>query len=167
MSCFRRSISLLRDLGDAHLFLGNFEEADKVYRSIFSLNQGVARVYGRLARLEVLRGNIDTARELAAEEEINWVRELILILALGRRGETEEWRSRLTAYEQEYFELNAYQFAEIYADAGYAEEAFNWLDIAVKAHDPGTSIILVDTFLDSLHGDPRWPKVLAAMGLGD
>jgi len=158
------SISLLRDLGDAHLFLGNFEEADKVYRSIFSLNQGIARVYGRLARLEVLRGNIDTARELAAEEEIGWVRELILILALGRRGETEEWRSRLAAYEQEYFDLNAYQFAEIYADAGYVDEAFKWLDVAAKVHDPGTGIILVDSFLDSLHTDPRWPKVLAAVG---
>ncbi len=158
------SISLLRDLGHAHLFLGNFEEADKVYRSIFSLNQGVARVYGRLARMELLRGNIATAEELAAQEDIDWVRELILILALGRRGETEEWRSRLAAYEQEYFELNAYQFAEIYADAGYIDEAFKWLSVAAEVHDPGTSILLVDSFLESLHTDPRWPKILAALG---
>ncbi len=116
------SISLIRDLGDAHLFLGNFEEADKIYRSIFSLNQDVARVYGRLARLELLRGNIDAAEKFAAQEEIKWVREFIQILALGRRGEMEQWRVAMDAYEREYLKLNAYQFAEQYADVGEIDQ---------------------------------------------
>ena len=161
------SISLIRDLGDAHLFLKNYDEADRVYRTIFSLNQGVARVYGRLARLEILRNNIDAAESFAAQEDVAWVRKFILILALRRRGEMQEWREMLDAYELEYLELNAYQFAEIYADAGDVDAAFKWLDIAAELRDPGSLSLLVDPLLGPLHDDPRWPQALAAFGHGN
>ena len=161
------SIALIRDLGDVHLFMKNYDEADRVYRTIFSLNQGIARVYGRLARLELIRGNIEAAEDYAEQEDIQWVREFILILALGRRGEMQEWRDRVDAYEKEYQELNAYQFAEIYADAGDADAAFKWLDVAAKVHDPGGLLLLADSLLEPLHDDPRWPQALKAFGHKD
>ena len=161
------SISIKRDLGDGYLWLRNYEQAIKAYESILSLNDSVTRVYGRLARVAILMGDIDAAEELAAKEQTEWVREFLHILILGRRGKTNEWREAIDLYIKEYDYLNAYQMAEMFGDAGDVDEAFRWLEVAREVHDPGLVSARVDEFLSPLHDDPRWPKFLDSVGFGD
>ena len=161
------SISIKRSLGDAYVWLRNYEQAIRVYESILSLNDSVTRVYGRLARAAILMGDIDAAEELAAKEQTQWVREFLHILILGRRGKTNEWREAIELYIKEYDYLNAYQMAEMFGDAGEVDEAFRWLEVAREVHDPGIQSARVDEFLSPLHDDPRWPKFLDSVGLGD
>ena len=161
------SITIKRNIGDAYLWMRNYGEAIKAYESILSLNDSVTRVYGRLSRAMLLMGELDAAAELAAKEETQWVREFLDILILARRGKTAEWRDAIDAYNAEYGDLNAYQMAEIYGDAGDIDEAFRWLEVAREVHDPGTITARVDHFLDALHDDPRWPKFIDSIGLGD
>ena len=161
------SITNNRDLGDVHLFQGNYEEAIKAYESILSLNDSVTRVYGRLARAAILMGDIDAAEGFAAKEQTKWVREFLNIIILGRRGNTDEWREAIEVYNAEYGDLNAYQMAEIYGDAGEVDEAFRWLEVAREVHDPGTLTTRVDEFLSPLHDDARWSEFIDSVGLGD
>ncbi len=161
------SISIKRDIGDIYLWLRNYEEAIKAYESILSLNDSVTRVNGRLSQVALLAGDIDAAEKYAEKEETRWVREFLKILILGRQGQVNEWREAIALYNKEYGDLNAYQMAEIYGDAGEVDEAFRWLTVAREVHDPGIMIARVDEFLDALHDDPRWPKFIDSMGFGD
>ena len=45
--------------------------------------------------------------------------------------------------------------------------AFEWLTKAVEQNDPGISTMRGDLMLVQLHDDPRWPTLLARVGLSD
>jgi eukaryotic-like serine/threonine-protein kinase len=40
-----------------------------------------------------------------------------------------------------------------------------WLDRALETRDAGVALVLVTRQLQSLHGDPRWPRFLRRIGL--
>ena len=145
----------------------DYEKATAAYESILSLNDSVSRVYGRLARVAILTGDLDSAEALSAKEETRWVREFLNIVILGRCGKSDEGRDAVDAYYAEFGDLNAYQMAEIYGDAGDIDEAFRRLDVSREVRDHGTRGARVDHFLDALHDDPRWPKFIASVGLDD
>jgi len=58
------------------------------------------------------------------------------------------------------------KIARAHAWCGETEDAFRWLDRAVKE---GHSIegIKNDPFLSDLHADPRWQPLLESLGLSD
>ena len=47
---------------------------------------------------------------------------------------------------------------------GEANKAFEWLDRAIKYHDPGLAEIDTQPEFTNLHDDPRWEAVLARIG---
>jgi len=59
----------------------------------------------------------------------------------------------------------AYQVAEMYAWQGNPDKAFEWLETGFETRDAGMSYLLVDLWLESLHGDSRWRPLLEKMSL--
>ena len=161
------NISNIRNLGDSYYFSGYPEKAMTTYRSILELNPEVSRVYGRMSRAALRLGNIDLAEEYAANEPVDWVRQLAEVFILAFRGDEEAWRVAADAYAAQWGDLNSYQNAELYAVGGDIEAAFKWLETARRVRDPGTPISKVDDFLAPLHDDPRWQEHLEALGLAD
>jgi TolB-like protein/tetratricopeptide (TPR) repeat protein len=80
---------------------------------------------------------------------------------LGRRAESDE---ALRAVSERYGHTMAYQIAEVHAWRGEADQAFAWLDRAVRQNDGGLEQITGDPLLRALHGDPRFPALLARLG---
>jgi serine/threonine-protein kinase len=69
--------------------------------------------------------------------------------------------NRTVAHMRELFGAAAsYQYADIFAQAGDANRAFDELDNAIEAKDPGLSDLKVDPFLDPIRGDPRYNALL-------
>jgi tetratricopeptide (TPR) repeat protein len=64
-------------------------------------------------------------------------------------------------------EAAAYQVAGVYAARGEVDLAFECLERAYSASDPGLSSMMVEPLLVSLHDDPRWGAFLRKMGLAD
>jgi len=58
-----------------------------------------------------------------------------------------------------------YDIATLYADSGDKEQAFRWLNIAYREHDPGLVGLKTDFQLDSLHSDPRFAEMVRKVGL--
>lgn len=58
----------------------------------------------------------------------------------------------------------AFQIAEVFAERGNAEAAFEWLERAHAQHDTGLSEIRTSPPLRHLSGDPRWAAFLKKMG---
>lgn len=161
------SITIQRDLGDAHRLAGDLEKARQAYQSVLAVTPGVSRINGRLGLVYLATGELDKAAAAFEAEPIDWVRDLGLAILLHRKGNVREWQAQVKTYEETYGNLNAFQLAEIYADAGDFESAFHWLDVSREVHDPGVGGLLTSQQLESLHTDPRWLPYVKSVGLAD
>ena len=54
-----------------------------------------------------------------------------------------------------------------YARLGMAEEAFEWLDRALRERDGGVLELRVGPWFEPLRADPRWKWMLRRVGLSD
>jgi tetratricopeptide (TPR) repeat protein len=61
--------------------------------------------------------------------------------------------------------VSPYIIAEIYADLGDKDHAFQWLDTAYMEHDPWLYGIRTDFTMDSLRSDPRYADLVRKIGL--
>ena len=159
------SVSAYRALGDVQLAARHFEDAIETYETALRLSPESARLHERIARAYLFRNDVDAAAEHAVQEPVAWVRELVEIMILHRRGDRDAWSRAVQEYEAEYGNANAYQLAEIYADAGDLDGTFKWLSVATEVRDPGGVWGLVMPYFDDARKDPRWPEFKSAFKL--
>ncbi len=81
--------------------------------------------------------------------------------ALGDRAGSDAALRRLIA---EHGKESLYQIAQVYAYRGEADRAFDWLDRAYRARDPGLAEVKVEPFFRGLRDDRRWAAFLKRMG---
>jgi len=61
--------------------------------------------------------------------------------------------------------VSPYTIAEVYADLGDKDHAFEWLNTSYQEHDPWLYAIRTDFTMDSLRSDPRYADLLRKIGL--
>ena len=150
------NITSLRFRADVFAAERNLEKALDGYRTVLNLSPDSSRVHGRIARAYLYRGDAQSASQHAILEPVDWVREMLEIIILHRNGDIDAWRNAVTEYEAKYGLANAYQLAEIFADAGDLDQTFNWLEVCAEVRDPGAIWGLVTPFFDAAKNDPRW-----------
>jgi TolB-like protein/Flp pilus assembly protein TadD len=87
--------------------------------------------------------------------------------ACARAGQPDE-AMRIIARLQEHVHkdgVGRYEIALVYAGLGDKKEAFEWLDDAFHAHDPGLVYLKVDPCLDPLRSDPRFDDLMHRVGI--
>lgn len=87
-------------------------------------------------------------------------------LACHDLQETEAANVALAQMEAGFAETRAFYVATVYAWRGEAEQAYAWLERAIKGGQR-TLGIRTEPFLQSLRSDPRWEKLLYRLGLSD
>jgi hypothetical protein len=81
--------------------------------------------------------------------------------ALGKRAESD---AALAALIEAHARDSAYNIAYVQAMRGDKEAAFRWLRQAVDNRDTGLSDLVFEPGLASLHGAPRWTRLLRELG---
>lgn len=61
--------------------------------------------------------------------------------------------------------ISSYGIAQIYADLGQKEEAFEWLNKTYHAHDNWLAYLNVDPHWDPIRSDPRFAELIKKVGL--
>lgn len=84
----------------------------------------------------------------------------IIAVRSGRRAEAESARKAL---EERYGDSANYQYAEIYAQLGLVDRAFEALEAAWRVRDAGLGYLRVDPFVDPLRKDPRFAPLEARL----
>ncbi len=120
-----------------------------------------------LAWCRLKTGDPEGALDIFATMSRTWVPLLATAIANSRLGRLDESRAAYDELEQRYGDAAAYQLAVINAEWGEFDAAFEWLDRAIEARDPGMSYVLGDDLVDPLRGDPRFRRVLERVGLAD
>ncbi|MGB9333512.1 MAG: winged helix-turn-helix domain-containing protein [Candidatus Acidiferrales bacterium] len=82
----------------------------------------------------------------------------------GYRGSLE-WRLGLLKRKAKNGYVSPWQFAQVYAVLGRRDDAIHSLQQAFDQRDPMLVFSKLDASLDSLHSDPRYLKIVQAIGL--
>ena len=125
------------DLARSLEALGRFDEARAQYEEGRRMAGGVAGPSFGLAHLEISRGNEAEARRMLAD----------LTAARATRV------------------VSAWGIATLHARLGDVDEAFRWLDLAVKEGSTGLIFLRVHPRLDNIRSDPRYAALLRTVGL--
>lgn len=156
------------DRARALMYLKRYDEAEAGFRELMVLNPNHRNGAAMISRIEMFRGNVDSALEYNQRVVIPFWTEYCRLLICYRYRRTPECESELAAFCEEFGQEGAFQIAEIYANAGEADTAFEWLGRAVDQRDPGlTDELLASDTLASLHSDPRWEPLVDRLGLLD
>lgn len=108
------------------------------------------------------RGEEALAQVMSEPDEFwrTWAQAIIFHL-LGKTAESDE---RLQRVLNDYSAGNAYQVAEIYAMRDEKNDAFKWLNRALKERDAGMTHAKVNPRFRNLHRQLRWKNLLKKIG---
>ncbi|MGZ6078719.1 MAG: protein kinase domain-containing protein, partial [Myxococcaceae bacterium] len=118
-----------------------------------------------LAFTELLDGHPAEALALFRAHHQAWVRDFGAALAEHSLGHDAESRAALKRLLATSGDSALYQVAQVHAWRGETDLAFEWLERARLAGDPGTRYLKYDPFMRTLRNDPRFADVLTRMRL--
>lgn len=145
---------------------GMLEEAESAFlRSLEMPTSGVA-TSALLALVVLDRGDAVRAKDIATKERDQFWRDWSIAMIEHREGNTAASNSALERLKAAATVGDAFQIAEVHAFRGEADEAFEWLERAVEARDPGVTHAKVDPRFANLVGDGRWQPLMERIGLG-
>jgi len=165
-------LSLPHNQGAAYIFYyaRQYPEAVEQCKKTIALDPNFAtgharlsEVYAQLGRYEDSIAESEKAASLAGfdpAEVSRWHASLRLALATaGGRGYWQDVADELKRHD------SFYGAAAAYARLGQKQEAFLWLEKAVRAKDNDLIYLGVDPALDSVHSDRRYVAFMQRIGL--
>ena len=152
------------DLGLAYRYDGRLDEAIAEFRTVLSLAPGNIGAHEIIGEVLLQQGNAKAAlSEIEQESDEQWrLNGLALAYqALGQRAESD---AALADLIKKYERTFAGNIAYVLAFRGEADRAFEWLDKAIRYHDPGLTSIATYPMWANIHSDPRWLPLLHELG---
>ncbi|MEO5988355.1 MAG: protein kinase [Candidatus Eisenbacteria bacterium] len=146
---------------------GRPTDAEVAFRKALELTP---QRFATRAHLSLVLSLPDRAEEALAwamqepEEALRLWALAIMHHAMGRGAESE---AALRELGKKYAEDSAFQMAEVFAERGELDEAFESLERAYAARDGGIYQLLTSPHLRSLYGDARWDSILSKVGLNE
>ncbi|MGH9902375.1 MAG: tetratricopeptide repeat protein, partial [Pyrinomonadaceae bacterium] len=151
------------------LFAREYDRSIEECRKVIEMEPGYTEVYSQLRRAYEQKGMF--AEALAADEKYRASRGRAAPAAakgqdLRPAGAKDYWQGRLeVASRDAEKEVTTLRLAEIYAQIGEHDRAFEWLEKAYREHSFWMPYLKVHPHLDPLRPDPRFTDLLRRVGL--
>jgi tetratricopeptide (TPR) repeat protein len=146
--------------GQILLYARRYGEAIDAFHHAMTLESKDGETFSWLGDALVLAGKPKQALAAFAQVSSDWDRlrgEAIAADRIGDRALADQRLAELKAIDDG--SLN-FQFAEIYAQWGQVDNAFESLAAADRADDPGLAALVTDPFMDPLRSDPRFQALV-------
>jgi tetratricopeptide (TPR) repeat protein len=154
--------------------VGRLDQAEEIAHRILELAPENPGGNHAMARILLLKGQMDEALEFASRlsysptsnsvEDSNL---LLTAMAHYSLGNHEASDAKLKSFQIQYADSQPIQMAYLHAWRGEIDEAFQWIDQALK-QEPAISVgDFLDPFLSGLHADLRWAVVMAHWNTDD
>jgi len=176
---FEKSLSLIPDNANARLTLVDIYNALHKNRSAFNQlnylndsNQVNLPKRILFARYNILAGNFDKADESLTKTEtyvpyqipeINNLRGLSGMLANKPTQAIEFYTKSLNAKEANTTWYTNYSLARLYAKTGNANEAWKYLQLAIKTGFNYSFVLQNDSYMESLRSTPKWQTTIRSI----
>lgn len=154
-------------LGYELFFVGRYEEALAELQRAEELNPQISSLHLTRGKVLMFQGHPQEALAEMEKETGEWEKfsgETMAHHLLGQPNESDAALKNLIATHQNDC---AYQIAEAYAYRGENNEAFHWLDRAVRQRDAGAPELKRSPLMINLRQDPRYADLLKQMHLAD
>ena len=152
-------------LGYSYVLKRRCGEAEAVLRQVIAADPTYRRPRYYIGVCHYLEGEYEAALALFDEEPLPWMRHTGRPLALHRLGRTEEAEAALKTLVENHGATAAYQQAQVAAQWGDLDRAFDSLEVGFGAGDVGVTTLLTDPLMEPLHGDPRFRAAVERAGL--
>ena len=157
-------------MGWHYLNAGEFERAIPEYQATLRLDPSYAFAYKHLAWAYALTGRYDEAAAANRKAcELSGSSDTLAFSAIiaAKRGRTKEALRMVSRMIEGVHDggVGAYDVGTVFAQLGRKDEAFQWLDRAIKQREFGETHLKQDPFLVTLRSDPRFVALLRRMGL--
>lgn len=152
-------------LGRGLIMAGRCPEAEVVLRRVIERDPTFTRSRYYIGWCRHLAGDHQAALELFEAEPLPWMRLSGRPLSLYSLGRFEEARAAWDELVEALGASAAFQRAEIAAQWGDIELAFDQLELAFESRDPGMNTLLVAPLLAPLRDDPRYSRMVERMGM--
>jgi TolB-like protein/Tfp pilus assembly protein PilF len=159
------SAAYWHNLGLACHAAGNLKESEKAFLRALELAPQRIVTSALLALVLLDEGKANEALEQAKRETDEFWRDWALAIIFDKMGDRSRADSLLQKLINESAEGNAYQISEVYAMRDDKDNAFEWLERAIKEHDPGVTHVGVNPRFRLLHVDGRWSELITKLGL--
>jgi len=159
--------SAFSNLGLALDAAGRHDEAEVELRRALMLAPLATAIHSVLSINLVRQGRGEEALAEVRKEPVPALRLWALAIichAMGQPGESDRALEELL---EKWSDGGAFQIAEVFAERGNADAAFEWLERAHAQHDSGICEIKPSPSFRSFHGDPRWAAFLRKMGFDE
>lgn len=144
---------------------GEYEKAEANARKALELNPQKTYDHYTLGEIFLAQGHAEESLAELKQEPAPFWRLTGEALAYHALGRTKDSNAALAELINDHQKLMAYQIAEIYADRGDSDRAFDWLNRAYLQHDAGMRSLKIDPWLQGIRNDPRYADLLKKMNL--
>jgi len=159
------SVRTHRQMALVFMMAGRLDEAAAAFQHALDLGPGAGLSHAFLAVTRLLQGRGAEGLVVAAAESHEVFRNVALAMLHHSMGNLAQSDAALKALIDGFGWTAAYQVAEVCAQRGEVEKAFEWLERAYAQRDPGVIFSAHDQFLRPLHADPRWKPFLQKINL--
>lgn len=167
------SMMVYTGAGDAYYFAREYEKSVVHYRMSIELDPrfdgthtGLARTLEALGRFDEARAEYEEGRRLAGGVAGPSFGLAHLAAASGDESEARRILTELKEARANRV-VSAWGIAVLHASLGDVDDAFKWLDIALREKSSGLILLRVHPRLDSIRGDPRYWPFVQKLGLAD
>jgi TolB-like protein/DNA-binding winged helix-turn-helix (wHTH) protein len=161
------SLSTNMDIAWACIYSGRYDDAIAEAKRVIALDPAYTSAYACLQRAYELKGDVAAAagavekRLRAGGKAGQWSALAALPPRELLRRFREEEVARLTAAP----ETAPYAAAQNLAFLGHREEAYRWLEEALRERSPEMPMLAADPMLASLRGEPRFQELVRRVGI--
>lgn len=141
-----------------------FEAALPPLEQALAMNPKLSRAHAAIGDARLNLGDVDGALASYAREPVADMRLTGLAIARHRAGQVDEAGAAMATLVADLGDRVLYQQAQVHAQTGELEEAFDCLARARRLGDSGLIYARNDPFLDPLRADARFDALLESLG---
>jgi tetratricopeptide (TPR) repeat protein len=161
------------NLGQEHVSGGEYDLAIEEFKKVIEMDPSYASVHGDLGGVYLETGKYDLwIQETETEYNLSHQPEYEAIFKeVGKVYAQSGIQAALREWAKQWVDLSKRRYEDpgwigfIYAKAGDKDQAFAWLEKALKEKSDASQYLKTNHLADSLRSDPRYADMLKRMGM--
>lgn len=141
------------------------DEAEAVLETLKAIDAEHSDLPWLEANFHLRQGEARTALRCISREDLDYLRLSLSAIILHQLERVTQAAHALDTLRERDADGAAFQIAEVYAQWGERDQAFQWLDRALQCGDPGLAELYSSLLLEVLYEDPRLSDFAGRVGL--